>query len=577
MREAMKPEKESHPRASASIRGSSSYQLSDAYAAIPPRLLFLVGAAIAVAYLSTIGWFPMSEPDEARYAEIPREMLARGDWITPYLNHVKYFEKPPLLYWLVAGSYAVFGFHELCARLWPVLFAFVGMAVTYGLGASMWNARTGAVAVALLASSPLYFGLSQVLSLDMPLAALLLVAVGAFWIAYTHPPRRRAAVALFYAAMALAVLTKGPVSVLLVVGLVAAFVILRWEWSILGWLLSPSGLLLFVAIALPWHLAVGLRNPEFAEFYVVDQHLKRYLSPHEHQEPLWFYVPVILGGAAPWVLLCLCLPAAWRPPLLALLRRQAPPATLYTVLWAVVVFVFFSLSGSKLATYVLPLFPALALLMARGLDVGLERYPRSLRRAAMVVTCIGVLLIVAAFVVGEVVDDPNGPTIVSRLLLSGSLILVVGAAAVYFARKGDALSSLAGLVVAMLCFQLVAISGRNLARSYKELGLTIAQHASREDLVVSYGHFTQGIPLYSGRRTVLVGTRSELDFGSRQGDHARYFWAGDDEVVQHWASGEHLFLVINRVELEKLRPRLLPPPHELAGEGKKVVVVNFDT
>lgn len=573
----MTPDKESHPRASASIRGSSSYGYPTPNAAIPRRLLFLVGAAIAVTYLSTIGWFPMSEPDEARYAEIPREMLERGDWITPYLNYVKYFEKPPLLYWLLAGSYGVFGFHELSARLWPVLFAFVGMAVTYGLGASMWNARTGVVAVAVLASSPLYFGLSQVLTLDMPLAALLTVAAGAFWVAYAHSEWRRVAVVSFYAALALAVLTKGPVSLLLIVGLVGAFVVLRWEWSILRWLLSPSGLLLFLAIALPWHLAVGLRNPEFTEFYVVDQHLKRYLTPHEHQEPLWFYVPVILGGAAPWVLLCLCLPAAWMPVLVALLRRRASPATLYTALWAAVVFVFFSLSGSKLATYVLPLFPAMALLMARGLEIGWRRYPRSLSHAATSVVGIGVLLIVAAIVVGEVVDDPNGSTIVSRLLLSGVLILVAAAVAVRLARKGDTPASLAALVVAILCLQLVAISGRNLAKSYKDLGLAIAKHATRQDLVVSYGHFTQGIPLYSGQRTVLVGTRSELDFGSRQGDHSRYFWAGDDEVVQHWSSKEHLFLVINRVELEKLRPRLQPPPRELAGEGKKVVVVNFDT
>jgi len=544
---------------------------------IPTSTLITVGVAILIVYLSTIGLFPMSEPDEARYAQIPREMLTRGDWITPYLNHVKYFEKPPLLYWAVAATYSLLGFHELTARLWPVLFALLGMGITYAVGRSMWNRWVGAVAAAILATCPLYFGLSQVLSLDMMLAALITAAAGSFWFAYADDKRRRVGLLAFYASLALAVLTKGPVALVLLGGIVGAFVLLRRDFAVLRWLLAPMGIVLFLAIAAPWHIAVTQANPEFAQFYVVEQHLNRYLNPHEHHEPIWFFVPVVFGGAAPWTVLCLTAPSLLWSRFTALLRGRTSASTLYLALWAGVIFLFFSLSGSKLATYIVPVFPPLALLMARALQIGLRKDPaRRLWGGSVTIAAFGAAMLGAALIVAELVDDRNGSVIASRLALAGAPVLLAGYQAAQQTRRGRPVTALAWITVATLVLQLATISGRSLAPSYEKLADAIRERAHGADFVVTYGHVTHSIPLYSGQRTVLVGNRSELEFGSRQGDHSDYFWDSADELPRRWASGLRLLVVINRIELESIQDRLQPPPRVIAGQGKKVVVVNFD-
>ncbi len=544
-------------------------------AAISTPSILLIGAAILVVYLSTIGLFGLAEPDEARYAEIPREMLVRGDWITPHLNFVKYFEKPPLLYWLVALTYSAFGFSELAARLWPVLFAFLGMAVVFVVGRSMWNTRVAQIAVALLASCPLYFAMSQVLTLDMALSGLINATAGSFWLAYTQPQRRRPWVLLFYTALALAVLTKGPVAVILVGGIVASFIVLRWEWAILRWLISPLGIAVFLAIAAPWHVLVSQHNPEFVNFYVVDQHLKRYLSPDEHQQSIGFFVPILLAGTAPWSLMCLGMPALLRAYVATLRSRRASAATLYCTLWATVVFVFFSLSGSKLATYILPMLPPTALLLGRAFHTLLKQPTRILFAGGVGVISCALLMLVAAVGVREFVDDPNAGLIVSRLAIGAWPLLFAGALSVKLANQGKQDTALALLVGAVLSLQLVLISGRGLAQCYKPLGVAIHAQARPDDLVVSYRHFTQAIPLYSQRRTIMVATRGELEFGSRQGDQSEYFWGGDEELLARWSSPHRLFVVINRSELEDIQARLSPAPRIIASSGKKVVIVNF--
>src|SRR5512143_3575900 len=190
---------------------------------VPASLLCVFALAIPLAYFCTLGAFALAEPDEPRYAEIPREMIESSDWVTPRLNYVKYFEKPPLIYWLTAVNFELFGMSEFVARLWPAIFAMVGIGMTGALGRSMFGPWTGYAAAALLATTPLYFGLSQTLILDMPLTGLMTVALGAFWFAYTGDRWRAPFVWLLYAATALGVLTKGPVAPLLTGAIIVAF------------------------------------------------------------------------------------------------------------------------------------------------------------------------------------------------------------------------------------------------------------------------------------------------------------------------------------------------------------------
>ena len=188
-----------------------------------------------------LGAFALAEPDEARYAEIPREMIESGDWVTPHLNYVKYFEKPPLVYWLTAINFQLFGMSEFVARLWPAIFALLGIGMAYALGRSMFGPWTGYAAAALLAATPLYFGLSQIFILDMPLSGLMTVSARRLLVRlHATPNGARPYVWLLYAATALAVLTKGPVAPLLIGAIIVSFLLLQRNLGALRWLVNPD-------------------------------------------------------------------------------------------------------------------------------------------------------------------------------------------------------------------------------------------------------------------------------------------------------------------------------------------------
>ncbi|MFN8627907.1 MAG: glycosyltransferase family 39 protein [Candidatus Binatia bacterium] len=543
---------------------------------LPRWARWVLALAIVLIYVGLLAGYRLSEPDEARYAEIPREMLELGDWVTPHLNYVKYFEKPPLVYWLTATTFKVLGISEGAARLWPALFGLIGIAIAWLLGRSMYDAWTGDTAAALLAASPFYFGLSQVLTLDMPLTGLMTIALGAFWFAYHSPRYRRLGVLVLYGATALAVLTKGPVAAVLNGGIVVAFLLLRREWTASRWVLSPAAVLLFALIALPWFILVSQRNPEFLHFFIYDQHVKRFLNPNEHQQGVSFFVPIVFGGMLPWTLFALFAPDMLRRFVARLLRGRVADGTLFCALWSGVVFAFFSLSGSKLATYVLPMFCPMAILLARFFKHMVEKDDAVvLRRGAATLLALVAIAVLAGIVAGIVIDRPQIGVILPRLYVGMAALAVTLGIALVALRRGAHQASVLILFVGMLLLQPIAISGRTMVAHYPLLGLAIREQARPEDQVILYNHYVQGIPFYAGRRFVVVGGHGELHFGSRQGDQSAFFWKDDAALLEAWRSSRRVFLVINRGELDPLMERLAPAPRQIAAQGKKVLIVNF--
>ena len=534
------------------------------------------GLVIGVTYFGSIGYYPLAEPDEPRYAEIPREMIELGDWATPHLNYVKYFEKPPLVYWLTAIGFEAFGIHEWTARVWPALFGLIGIVMTYVLGRAMFDAWTGYAAAALLAAAPLYFGLSQIVVLDMPVSALMTVALGCVWLAYTNV-RRQLFMVLAYAATALAVLTKGPVALLLTGATVVLFIVLQRDIGALRWLWSWLGVFAFVAIALPWFIVVSARNPEFVNFFVIEQHVDRFLRPHEHQQPLWFFVPILVAGFLPWSAFVLLAPRVAARFLRQATSLRLSPAVLYCVIWSAVVFGFFSLSGSKLGTYILPMFCPVALLLARFFRSVIDRNDTPV----LVRGCIALLVLAAAVFIGaviapEVVDDPAMGQVMPSVYATAVVLTLTAASALLVVRHGNPQTAFAILLMGILVLQGVAFTARRVATEYRSMGMTIGRLAQPQDLIVHYRQYVLGINFYARRRVVLVGGPGELTLGSLQGDQHEFFWNGDEALLEAWKSPRHIFLVIDRVELDPLKTRLQPAPRQIAAQGKKVVVVNFD-
>ncbi len=534
-------------------------------------------ALAAILFFFHLGSYGLWEPDEGRYAEIPREMLASGDFILPHLNYVAYVEKPPLLYWMTAVSLHLFGENELGARMVPALSAMLGVLATYLFGLRAFDRRRALLAGAILVTSPLYAALAQVLTTDMLLATLMSIAFFSFFLAWRDGGRWRWA---FYGAMGLGVLTKGPIGVVLPI--LAATVFLWWEGELRAGVkkLRPaSGLMLTVAIAAPWFVAVAIRMPDFVWFYLVGEHFRRFFqATYSHGEPIYFYLPVLLAGLFPWSL----------AGLLSIRRGSSDPARSFCLIAASVALVFFSLASSKLIPYILPALPPIALLIAdaiisRSLADGTSSRAQAdgVRRlcfVGLVTSAIGAgALVVVLFgrgIGGQYVTLGRSALIaVGTILVTGGLLT----AALFGRRRLEAgLLSLILTSAAALFAAGYARIALEPMRSYAQLSRSVAIQAP-DAALICYHRYIQALPFYTRRRVILVGSRSELGFGAaHSADAGDYFFASDADLVRLWKRPIKSVLLIDQPDLDRLKP-MLGDFRVIASEHKKRAVVKADS
>src|SRR5512133_813950 len=335
------------------VRSSSGCWLRD---------LLILAVILGIPFFQYLGGLPLIDPDEGRYAEIPREMLERGDLITPTLNYVKYFEKPPLLYWINAASLKVFGENEFAARFPSALCGLLTVLATDIVARQLYGRRAAWISALVLGTSAGFVLQSRIILTDMLLTFCLTAALGAFIVASQREGRRSRALPwyLFYLLCALATLAKGLIGMVFPAGIVFFYLLLSRRWKLLSEMRLATGLLLFLAVAAPWFVAVSLRNPEFAHFFFIREHFERFTSTvHGRYQPFWFFVPVMLGTMLPWAFF---IPGAlvrgWRDR-----HHEDGRAGMYLLVWVMLIFLFFSKSSSKLIPYILPVFPPLALLI----------------------------------------------------------------------------------------------------------------------------------------------------------------------------------------------------------------------
>lgn len=306
--------------------------------------------------------FHLFEPDEGRYAQIPSEMLERGDWIVPYLQGEPYLDKPPLVYWLVMCSYSVFGVSAWAARLVPALAVHLAVVVVYLFGRRTLGERAAGWGALLLALTPGFLGMGRLLILDGVLSLWVVLSIFSAFEG-CRGPRLHHGWWLFAAACCgLGVLTKGPIAVLLLAPPLWLHLWLTKRGAAPGWRAWAAFAVVVALIALPWYVAVCLRLPRFGYYFLWQHNVVRFLMPFDHGRPIWYYAPVLLLGLLPASALLI--------PLARFLgtggeevARQRSPELGFMLLaggWCVL---FFSLSGSKLPTYILPALPFLSLVL----------------------------------------------------------------------------------------------------------------------------------------------------------------------------------------------------------------------
>ncbi len=471
---------------------------------------------LAVAWFVTAPFRPMLDPDEGRYAEIPREMVASGDWVTPRLNDLKYFEKPPLQYWATAASYEAFGFSQLTSRLWAFGLAFACLPLMFAWVRRLYGSAAAMLAVAALAVSPYFALVGHVNVLDQGLSFFLVGAVFAFTLAQLSArgsAAERRWMLLTWAAAALAVLSKG-----IVVGVLAGLSVIVYSalekdtriWRRLHLLL---GMPLFLLIAAPWFILVTLRNPSFPGFFFVHEHFARFLTTvHQRVEPWWYFLAILVIGVLPWIApLWRGLARGWpvEPTRADCGAAGAFKPLKFLLIFSAVTLAFFSASGSKLAPYILPILPALAAVCAvRAVD------PQAVIRGAARISAA--LMAVAG--TGLLIYSALHDGFVPRMAIAWTaLVLVVALAAVLVTSRRPS------LVTAVCATSLAAILGwQVLMSAFAVVAPSHTSHAMMQlvrplvgpdTALYSLGQYRETVSPYLGRTLQIVAFKGELEFG----------------------------------------------------------------
>lgn len=523
---------------------------------------FLAAALLALVWFWGLGHRDLFQTDEGRYAEIPREMLASGDWVTPRLDGIKYFEKPPLQYWATAAAFGAFGESNGTSRLWTALLGFLGILMTAFVGTRLFDRQTGGYATLALAGSVYYVIMGHFNTLDMGVTFFMCGSLFAFLLAMDSfdTRHRRRWMYMAWGLAALATLSKGLEAVVLPGAVFVLYVLITRDWRRFGQLHVFGGLAIYLLITTPWFLLVSARNPGFAEFFFVHEHFQRFLTTVHHRvEPWWFFIPILLFG-----LLCF-LPQSLRA--FARLFRRGTYVTpmgrfnhaLFLWLWCGFIFLFFSLSDSKLGSYILPIFPALALLVGRELT-------ELRRRDAMLSASLCTLLALVALWQGPALQKHSDKlplelyqAFLPWLVGGVGLVLLLSVAGFLLAYLNRVNASLTVLATGLLLgTQALAYGAQALSPAYSQRSLAdqLAQYDDPAVPFYSLQDYPQSLPFYLGRTLKVVDYQGELEF---ENDPEAGMWISDlDAFASQWRSDKQALAVMPPETYDEFQKQGLP-------------------
>ncbi len=536
-------------------------------------LLLLVGL-----HLGSLGLRPLMDPDEGRYLEIPREMVASGDFVTPRLNGVLYYEKPPLHYWLTAGAICLFGTGPVAARLPGALFSLIGLAGVLLLGRSMKGSRAGWLAAVILGSSPLFLALARVALIDMVLAVLVEWSLICFWMAHQPDGTGRSPACsrwwwrAAFAFAALAMLAKGLIAIVLPGCIVVIYLTLSRSWRVLRSVPWSSSLGVFLAIAAPWHIIIALRDPEQLWFYFVREHFLRYTTAiAAREQPPYIFIPIILFGILPWAALVpRCARSSWAALISCLKRfsrssrddRMLLPderALTFLASWILFTFVFFSISRSKLIPYILPLLPPLAVALGLEIEAWWTRAAESSRRPFPEFWAAGLIALASALALlagaaGWISSFAPGRTQAIGLVAAGGLAALAAIGTVLSSRRIALAVALCG-ASSMALYAGIEVASPIIAADKHEsqqMVRWLEEQLEPGDAIYSFGYYPQSIPPGLRRTIGVAAYTGELAYGiSRLSPQERTRrFPSAEEFAAIWSSDQPVYLVLDRPSKE---------------------------
>jgi 4-amino-4-deoxy-L-arabinose transferase-like glycosyltransferase len=552
-------------------------------ASLKPRGAIALLIVFALIWFSNLEYRRLIHPDEGRYAEIPREMVVTGDWVTPRLNGIKYFEKPALQYWLTAAAYEAFGIHPWTARLWPALSGFLGVLFVGYVGLRLGGPTLGLYASAVLGGCAWYVLNTHVLTLDAGLTFWMSCGLGALLIAQradASPGETRAWMLVAWASLALAVLSKGLIGIVLPGGALVLYTLLTRDWVLWRRLHLVPGIALFLAIAAPWFVVVSLRNSEFFNFFFIHEHFARFLTNEHHREGAWWYfIPIFLVGLLPWVAVFgWTVRRMWSD---AVADRNGFCWQRLALVWAAFIFVFFSMSGSKLPSYILPMFPPLALTIAWQLAI--TREPTLVRLTLPLVVIMAAITLVVLFGFDKIAPrfadarQPLPPLLAYGTWIKTACVVALGGGIAGLALLRAARRTPAILVVAMtaLIAEMIVLTGHDEladSRSTEPILSRIAREQGplRPDVpFYTIKMYDQTLPYYLGRTVTQVEHPDELAMGiaSEPGKAI----ATLAEWRKLWEDGNQAYAIMQPDEYDQLQAAGTPM-RVIARDPRRIIV-----
>ncbi len=530
----------------------------------PLPALLVAAAALLLWHL---GGYGLWESTEARYAEIAARMVRSGDWMTPRLNHIVHFDKPPFAYWATAAGMTVFGIDEFGARIGLLVAALVVLTVTYRWAAAA-TPRAGLYALLCLLSAPLFLALARSVTSDLYLTMwVVLAADGAR--RGTGPTPARGWRWLAWAALGAGFLTKGHVMLLWTVLPALAWAAWSGNWSRLRRLWDPFGAVLAIAIALPWYISSIARHPELVDFWLGLQTVGRVASPYEgERQPISFFVVTIAWAAGPWIV----------PAVLELVRRRPRPNIPYVVVWAVVPLLVFSFFPTKRVNYALPMLPAVALLAGSWWAAAERPGARAVTRALGVATmALGVGFLIAAF--RAELPDP----LRTVGLIAGPVSVGGGLLAILATKQQRFDLAFAGCLVPLLALYVsgYATLGDPRVESFfkisRPLAVAAAEHQIGDEPIIAFRGWPRAFPFYLDQRLITVTAEGRETRFEDDASWRAFVFADDDVFYKRFRETRRALFVIPRRAKEQIAERAGIPVVTLASTRRNLLVTNRPT
>ena len=520
-------------------------------------LLLIICIYFLFFHLGSHGLF---ETTEARYAEISYEMAKTGNLITPRLNYIKHFHKPPLTYWITAMGYHIFGYNEWGARFFLGIAGLLILTVTFLLSSSMFDKKIGVLSSLILVSMVGFIAVTHIVSTDVYLLASIVLSVYLLW----QWEKKNISPLWLWAVLGISSLIKGPVGPFLVGTIAIAYLILSGQIKRIKEFQIKKGILIFSLIAFPWYIIVCLKNRGLFSYFLYVQLLSRLRSGGMgHPHPWYYYLCILPGLIFPWTIYSI--PAMGSS--IFHIKRE----NLLLILWMIIPIIIFSLMRTKLPFYIMPSLPPLAILLAswwgrreNGLLNLIDR---------IMWTIILILAIISFGNAAQIIPLPKHLSewrqlrslwLIEGFILSG--LTVLGYIAL---KKKKAILNFYILIalVASICIPFLFFADRLPLNIYAGLGREIKALARPEDMVAQYRCYLRSLPFYVGRRVVLVGVSRETQF--EDSPSYREFLLSVEEFFEQWKKDRRIFCVVNRDSLSEFKDYFL-----VAERRKYVVITN---